>query len=175
MPWLTPVPLSSPDGTPSGGGVAVLQVSPLHPDTHLFLHTSIVRFSLRELMCDKSCIEARVRPTEHQRIIGTSVRTMGAVVTRSDQLYGHLTSHRRLLAWKMLWERGMDPERGIWMVLERLACEEAGAWFVEGGGVCGNVRGYVEGTFEDWTRWRGECVEVPAEVAGRAKEKRRSA
>lgn len=60
----------------------------------------------------------------------------------------------------------MDPERGIWMVLERLACEEGGAWFVKGGGVCENVRGYVNGTFEDWRRWRGECVEVPVKVGG---------
>ncbi|MCJ1247089.1 hypothetical protein MMC30_004300 [Trapelia coarctata] len=102
MPWPTPIPLSSPSGDPlpGSGGVAVLQVSPLAPETHLFLHTSILRFSLRALMCDASCIESPPpkRPTEHQRIIGNEVRTMGAVVTKSDNLYGHLVGKRRLLA-----------------------------------------------------------------------------
>lgn len=87
---------------------------------------------------------------------------MGAVVTPSDSLHGHLVGKRRLLAWNMLWEKGIDPERGIWMVLERMACERGDVWW-EGDGVCERVRGYVGGAFEGWRAWRGECAVVPGE------------
>ncbi|MCJ1394612.1 hypothetical protein MMC18_007492 [Xylographa bjoerkii] len=164
MPSLTPVPMSAPDGGPEGSGVCVFQVSPSDPQLsqYMFLHTSIHRFGLRDLMCDETCVEESPvgyeRPTKYQRIIGTTVRTVGAVATTTDPLYGrlrHKQEMRRVLAWEDLEARGLDPEQDIWRVLERMACEPRSVW--NQGALCSNVRNYMSGTFSNVEYWRGEC------------------
>ena len=156
--------MSAPDGRPEGSGVCVFQVSPSdpHQSQYMFLHTSIHRFGLRDLMCDETCVEdsrgRNKRPSRHQRIIGSTLRTVGAFATTSDPLYGRLhrkQEMRRLLAWKDLEAQGLDPEQDIWRVLEHMACAPRSVW--NQGSLCSNVRDYMSGTFPNVEYWRGEC------------------
>lgn len=164
IPFMTPVPLSAQDGGPEGSGVCVFHLAPSDPQeaAYLFLRTSIHRFGVRDLMCDETCVETAPggyrRPSRHQRMIGSTVRTVGAVATANDWLYGRLhdpQQKRRTLAWKDLEARGLDPEKDIWRVLERLACEKGSVW--NQGTLCSNVREYVNSTFPGIEYWREGC------------------
>ncbi|MCJ1334492.1 hypothetical protein MMC10_011204 [Thelotrema lepadinum] len=151
------------EGKKLGSGVCVLHA---HPDTSmpLFMHTSIVRFGIRDLMCDITCIEDPStiaahserfgRPSARQRMIGTKVRTMGAIATRTDQVHDPLLEGRRLLSWLQLEEKGLgDLEAKIWRVLERTACQ--GPWMEEG--LCKNIQGFVEKALDSFEPWRELC------------------
>ena len=154
---------SAADGTKLGSGVCVLHA---HPDTSmpLFMHTSILRFGIRDLMCDATCIEEPAtaaahserfgRPSARQRMIGTKVRTMGAIATLSDQVHDPLLEGRRLLSWLQLEEKGIASLEGmIWRVMERTACQ--GPWREEG--LCRNIHEYVAKAIDDFTEWRDLC------------------
>ena len=158
---------SAADGTQLGGGVTVLHAAP-GTNMPLFMHTSIIRFGIRELMCDASCIEDPARAEEHserfgrpsgrQRMIGTKVRTMGAIASPGDMLHDALVEGRRLLSWKQLEEKGLGGFEGqVWRVLERTACQEESVWREEG--VCKNIGGFVDKAIgaQDFVAWRGEC------------------
>ena len=149
--YLSPVYLNTGRANITEGGVSVLQASPSSPDIFrpVFLHTSILQFGIRDLMCDSSCVETfsatSARPRENQRIIGTKVRTLGAVASRIHPVHGQIRNRKRLLANKNIKDRGLDFEPKIWMVLERLACEKGGAWGEEA--LCRNTRAYVTEVF----------------------------
>ena len=151
------------EGAKLGSGVCVLHA---HPDTSmpLFMHTSIVRFGIRDLMCDATCVEdpSRIavhserfgRPSSRQRMIGTKVRTMGAIATHADQVHDPLLEGRRLLSWLQLEEKGLgNLEYMIWRVMERTACQ--GPWMEEG--LCKNIQEYVEKALDSFEPWRGQC------------------
>ena len=151
------------DGEPTGSGVVVLHSHP-STSTPLLMHTSILRFGARDLLCDASCIETSTtehterfgRPSSRQRMIGKQVRTMGAIATRSDDLYQPLKDGQRLLSWKQLERMGVpQAEKNIWRVLERVACD--GPWHEEG--LCMNAQGYVGKAIEHFEPWREKCAE----------------
>ena len=152
----------SDNGEPDGQGVVVLHA---HPETGkpVIMHTSIVRFGVRDLVCDATCVETSLdskthqcgRPTHRQRMIGTKVRTMGAIATRGDQLYDALKEGKKLLSWKQLERMGLGGfETNIWKVLERNACG-GGAWTQEG--LCHNVVEYIYKAIDKFEPWRGGC------------------
>ncbi|MCJ1440317.1 MAG: hypothetical protein MMC23_000800 [Stictis urceolatum] len=218
------IPRGTKDSQPTGSGVSVLfhfpTWDPSSPaDTSMaFLKTSIVRFGVRDLMCDKTCIDSppllrdnekaigggkggsalpyplsslvnkftfppalvpqkqaplrrkHPRPSPRQRMIGTQVRTMGAVATRSDPLFGVLNEGTWVLSRQRLREKGGSEIEGveerIWRVLERVGCEGEGLGQLvaaAGGkesGLCRNVRAYLGKALgkkgeKRVERWRG--------------------
>ena len=159
--YLAQVGLNNGKGGPKGSGVCVLQADPYYPNAFqaMFLHTSILRFGVRDLMCDTSCIkdEPYTRPNHRQRLVGQHIRDPGIIMDPKDGSHSLLHGRQRLLAQSQLTEKGVDPEESIWKVLERLSCTD-GVWMHQK--LCNNVRSYMNGTFGVVEYWRSDETSI---------------
>ena len=168
----TPVPRRTPEGTAPGPAVAALY---FYPDDSpaagaprpLLLRPTEQPFGVHALLCDAaSCaVDARDplsgasaprwRPAARQRLVGTAVRTLGAVAWEHDPARDDVRAGRPLLDRAPLDEAGAgDVEAEAWRVLERLACR--GAWAKEG--LCANAHEYLAKGNATFVPWDGDCA-----------------
>ncbi|SLM38560.1 Nucleotide-diphospho-sugar transferases [Lasallia pustulata] len=184
-PWyLVPHPVSTMvENRPAGVavGIAMVQYDPTIPEETaprqtprpLFLHCNTVKWGIRHFMC-ATCAEDPAEQARRNDSTHPGATFQGRYEDSSEGIYKMLRYGKRLLrlpaveAWdpdrdqKVGFEEwDVDPERDMWMVMERIAC--AGVWRDEV--ACQRTREHLEGTFGvvqgtlwEGGRWDG-CVE----------------
>ena len=175
VPWhLVPHPLvrihedREHTGRGTGTGIAMMQADPASPDppqkgqnqtfVPLFMHSNTLKWGVLHFMC-QTCPED---PTEQARRHDTThpgATFKGRYEDSSEGVYGSLTQGKRIMATKNMEGWGIDPEKDMWRVMERVAC--IGVWRDEI--ACNRTREYLEKTFglvqqsnSTATRW-GPC------------------
>lgn len=138
------------------------------PPRPLFLHCNIVKWGIRRLMC-ATCLEDPAEQARRNDSTHPNATFQGRYDNPSERIYDMLRNGKRLLrppgveAWNRDQKLGfegwdVDPERDMWMVMERIGC--SGVWRDEV--VCQRTREHLEGTFGvvqatawDEGRWDG--------------------
>ncbi|KAL8715466.1 MAG: hypothetical protein Q9220_000800 [cf. Caloplaca sp. 1 TL-2023] len=139
-----------------GSGIAMMQADPANA-THfcpLFLHSNLIKFSIRRQMCDE-CIEDPSALSAEQRRRSEEVTFKGSIIDRRSEMWEQLNFGQRIFATKIgdgLNDMGkLDTEKDIWRVMERVGC--SGTFSDEK--ICRRIRRHLDMTFAKVTRWNG--------------------
>ena len=128
----------TPDHPVDSPSLAITASSPLpathvQPGTPLFLHSNIVKWSMRNFLCDPSCKPAKYNPKP--------------IYHRGDArspVHEHLRDRKRLFATEQLRAVNADPEPLMWRCLEHSACRSP-AW--RNATLCATARRHMETAF----------------------------
>ena len=114
-------------------GIGMIQANPKNQVARkpLFLHSNIVKWSMRDLLC-KNCTEIPGH-THHYHLDNPQ-----------SPVNVHLSEGRRIFATEQLFENNIDPEPLIWKTVEHTACRSA-VWGNDQ--VCRQARDYMQKTF----------------------------
>ena len=146
---------------PTGSGMAMLQADPWDLNTFqpLFLHSNLIKLSVRRLMCER-CVELPSALTMEQREQEDEVIFIGQAHDRQHDNWDALNHWKRIFATKSktgLNHLGaLDTERDIWRVLERAAC--VGVWSEES--LCQRTKRHLKLAFGVGDTWRGAREEA---------------
>lgn len=96
-------------------GIGMVQADPSQEDSNhpMFLHSNIIKWSLRYFLCTKSDGACDDFP---QHGYYSHLEDEGSFV------YSHLKDNKRVFSTNELEEKGLDPEPAMWKVLEHTAC-----------------------------------------------------
>ena len=119
--------------TDSQLGIGMIQSNPLNQSAAepMFLHSNIVKWSMREFSC-LGCNDQEHYSSHYHLEDGDS------------PVNQHLKEGKRIFAMGTLKESGIDPEPLMWKSIEETACRSA-AWGVPQ--ACKQTRKYMEKTF----------------------------
>ena len=114
-------------------GIGMIQANPADQTTHkpLFLHSNIIKWSMRDLLCRNCSTLPGHVPHYHLENAHSPVNTL-------------LLEGKRIFATAQMHENGIDPEPLIWKTVEQSACRSA-VWGNEQ--VCRQAREYMQKTF----------------------------
>ena len=114
-------------------GIGMIQADPTNQTTRrpLFLHSNIVKWSMRDLLC-KNCTGLPGH-TPHYHLEDAH-----------SPVNAHLREGKRIFATEQLYENEIDPEPLIWKAVEHTACRSA-VWSNDQ--VCRQARDHMQRTF----------------------------
>ena len=111
-------------------GIGMLQANPQNKAKHepMFLHSNIIKWSMRNLACRKCENIKGHEPHYH-------------LENKNSQIYSHLNEGRRIFSMGQMDETHIDPEPILWKAVEWSACHSR-VWGNEQ--VCQQTRSYME-------------------------------
>ena len=114
-------------------GIGMIQASPLNLTYHdpMFLHSNIVKWSMR----DFSCVKCDDLPNHHPHY---------HLEDGDSPVHTHLKEGKRIFAMAQMDDKNIDPEPIMWKTVEHAACRSA-AWGNDQ--VCKQTRAYMEKVF----------------------------
>ena len=115
-------------------GIGMVQADPANQTTHqpMFLHSNIVKWSMRNFLCIECDDIPGHRPIYHLEKPDSPVNK-------------HLREGIRIFGTDQLFKTGLDPEPMMWKAIEHTACRSA-AWGNEK--LCQRARSHMEKTFK---------------------------
>jgi hypothetical protein len=147
-------------------GIGMIQADPTNKVAHtpLFMHSNIIKWSARELLCSENCNKT---PDQGGHPF--------LMIDDSSKIKKQLQEGMRVFSISQLFEAKIDPEPMIWKAVEHSACRTQ--W--GNPHLCKNARDYMEKTFgfrftkhgkEDKVGMNREvCMEGPWAKPSRAK------
>jgi hypothetical protein len=131
--YQVPHPIVTTFVTGSLLGIGMMQASPLNKTEHvpMFLHSNIIKWSMRDLACQGCNDIPNHRPRYH-------------LENKDSPIHNILKEGKRIFAMAQMNEKHIDPEPTMWKTVEFAACRST-VWGNDQ--VCKQTRWYMEKTF----------------------------